>query len=385
MKTVCANILIFLAVVCTSCEGRRESQHPSIDVSRDYPKEEISWQAIADVEYVPLAISDDVLLASYDRLFYLSDRFIMIYSISSGDIYIFSRDGEIISHFNRQGRGPNEYGMIKDVVFDENTEEFFVVDIYSSRILVFSLTGKHKRTLTLPNEWQIKAYNFDKEALLVYDDGGVTAGSFKTMPYHLISKADGSIIETLHIDMPQRYSNMIFTNNQVYALGLSNNRLGGGKDFTLADISCDTVYRYTREKVLSPAFVRTPSVHDTEPKTVLTTALVSDRFIVFTITSLDFESSMRGSGFSVRPLMYDYATGSTTEPVFKNDDYPSLKWDGAYNEIDIPANTFAQILDPLELKDAHEKGELSGYLRDIAAEIEEDDNPVVMIMRIGGV
>jgi hypothetical protein len=93
---------------------------------------------------------------------------------------------------------------------------------------------------------------------------------------------------------------------------------------------------------------------------------------------------MRGAGYSVRPLKYDYATGSTTDPVFNNDDYPSLKWDGAYNQTDMPANTSAQMLDPLELMDAHEKGELNGELRDIAAKMEEDDNPVVMIMHIGG-
>lgn len=42
---------------------------------------------------------------------------------------------------------------------------------------------------------------------------------------------------------------------------------------------------------------------------------------------------------------------------------------------------FCQKLDPHELIEAHQKGQLKGKLKDIAAELEEDSNPVIMLVK----
>lgn len=42
---------------------------------------------------------------------------------------------------------------------------------------------------------------------------------------------------------------------------------------------------------------------------------------------------------------------------------------------------FCQKLDPHELIEAHQKGQLKGKLKDIAAGLEEDSNPVIMLVK----
>jgi hypothetical protein len=380
-----------LILACTVFISCRNGQHRvggsdliTIDVLADYPKEEIRLQDIADVEYVPLAISKEVLLGHGDRLFYLSDKYIIVSNnYQSGEICVFNRNGEILSHFNRRGRGPNEYSNIRDIVFDNIAEEFFVSTVIpDSRILVYSLEGEYKRTLPLPKGWQIKANNFNEESLLVYDEGGVAHGKFSTTPYHLISKIDGSIIETLDIEMVERYSNSAVFQTQTIMLSGVNHRLGG-KSITLADISYDTVYHYTRKRVLTPIFVRTPSVHASEPRLILGMELITDNFVVFEVLTLDFEEAMANvnSPIPTRSLMYDHATGRMVEPYFVDDNWPLRPWSNNYHEVERPANTAVCKLSPLRLVEAHKKGELSGSLAEIAAGLKEDDNPVVMIVK----
>ena len=42
---------------------------------------------------------------------------------------------------------------------------------------------------------------------------------------------------------------------------------------------------------------------------------------------------------------------------------------------------FCQKLEPHELIEAYEKGQLKGKLKEIAAELEEDSNPVIMLVK----
>ena len=105
---------------------------PVIDFSKSYPKKEIILQDMADIEYVPLETTDDVLLSERAVLSYVSDNYILVHEPERGDIYVFNRTGKIVSHFNHKGQSGREYIAIKDeigsngTIFDEKNEEIFV-------------------------------------------------------------------------------------------------------------------------------------------------------------------------------------------------------------------------------------------------------------------
>lgn len=397
--------MVLTAAACISCGGGQSGTGKNglvtIDIAANYPTEEITLQDIAEVEYIPLALSPEVLLTPSDRVFHLSSDHIMVTNRGRGDINIFHPDGTIATHFNRRGRGPGEYMTISDIAFDAAAGEIFVMDMVPpARILVYSIDGAHRRTMTLPEGWRITAWNFDPETLLVYDDGGTgsTMGSaqgYSQRPYYLVSKADGSMTDTLAIRIPTRYSTQTVLSRenagpdgqtlyQAMMLSTTNHRLGAPEGvFTLADISSDTIYTYTRERVLTPVFVRTPSVHTSEPRTVWTTPLNTAKFTLIEVTTLDFERAQAGNGYDQRTLMYDHSTGRITEPTFRDSDNPGAQWSPSYFDVETPgeANTAATLLDPLRLTEARDKGELKGPLAQIAENIKEDDNPVLMIVR----
>jgi hypothetical protein len=292
---------------------------PVFDISKKYPEKKIRLQDIADMEYVPLETTDDILLSDRAILSYVSDKYILVHEPQHGDIFVFNRNGKIHSHFNHRGQSGWEYIWIgAGTVFDEKNEEIFVC---SNSIQVYSLSGEYRRTLkinTLP--YGKKVFNFDDEALLVYDDVEVDPGIKSkpaTNPYSLVSKKDGSTVSVLDIHLPERYSTRIAQiepNNRWRPLILYfTQSMYHGQDFMIADISSDTLYLLTRNRKLTPVLTRKPSVHaSADPKTIWTTLLTTDKFILLGTIPLVYNKGGR-----VPVFMYEFETGETSEaPIF---------------------------------------------------------------------
>jgi hypothetical protein len=120
-------ILIFFSFVLylitfTSCSTKTAKNDDifTIDLSKKYIHREIHLQNIADIEYIPLETTDDVLLGRMSLVSHISDSYILVFDIMGGDIFVFNRNGKIISHFNRIGQGGEEYTRIggAGVIFD---------------------------------------------------------------------------------------------------------------------------------------------------------------------------------------------------------------------------------------------------------------------------
>jgi hypothetical protein len=389
-------LLFFLCVILFGCQsGSRQSKTgdlPIIDLSQNHPQKEIHLRNIADIEYVPLETTDNVLLNDQAKLFYVSDKYLLISNRREGDVFVFYRNGKIVSHFNRRGGGSGEYPGISNIVFDETNEEIFIFHNFSSsRIWVYSLHGEHKRTLNIPEEIsKMTAYNFDAETLLIYDESGLEHGEYNESPYMFLSKRDGNLSSVLNIKLPVRYSNMIFTNVtnasgqqaiRPLMIGAPNNR-NDGQNFVIADISSDTIFQLSKNKDLVPLFIRKPSVHSSEPRIVWTSQLKTDKFILLWKIILDFVALGNNQNTSLyTSLIYNFETEQTNIVSFVNDDFPSRAWIIDADGLDTPKNITAGLINVVLLKDAYEEKQLRGDLEKLVTTLDEDDNPVVMIVK----
>ena len=175
MKNLIFFSFILYLITFTTCSTKTANNGDifTIDLSKKYVHREIHLQNIANIEYIPLETTDDVLLGQISLVSYISDNYILVYDLMRGDIFVFNRNGKIISHFNRIGQGGEEYTRIggAGVIFDEKNEEIFVGTNMTNRILVYSVSGEYKRTLKYSADLAIwEAYNFDDETLLVYHE-----------------------------------------------------------------------------------------------------------------------------------------------------------------------------------------------------------------------
>ena len=159
IKNLVLLTLFFLMGSQVMSSQSKKGNLPVIDFSKNYPTKDIRLQDIADMEYIPLETTDDVLLSDKAVLSSVTDKYILVYEPLQGDIFVFNRTGKIYAHFNHKGQSGQEYPWIRYAIFDERNGEIFVCN---QSIQVYSLNGKYKRTLkinTLQNESAV--YNFD--------------------------------------------------------------------------------------------------------------------------------------------------------------------------------------------------------------------------------
>jgi len=379
--------LILLSVTLFGCQFGNQKQQttelPVIDISKKYPTKEIHLQNVADIEYVALETTDDVLLSGNCRLSYVSDKYIIVWQSVQGDIFIFNRNGTIAFHINHKGQGGWEYNMISCVVFDEKNEELFVFDSQSTRrILVYSLTGVYKRTLKYPENLILAAYNFDDETFFVFDDKGVSIrdwqeGTYSDTPYQFMSKKDGSIVSKLDIKLPVRYATVFRFGEWTNVHIPPYNRYYYGQDFVIGDYSSDTIYKLSKNKELSPFLVRKPSVHSSNPLTVWTSLLTTDMFSIL----IKVKKDETNNAFPIDTLIYDFKTGETNNVTFVNEDLPLGKWSNDVSVFIPQKNVTASLIQVPMLKTVAEEKKLKGELEKLVATLDEDDNPIVMIVK----
>ena len=391
-KTVAISSL--LPFIMFGCEGGGKSgivndTFITVDVAKNHPKKELILQNFMDVEYIALETNDDFLCQGV-VLAIGKDVILVKNNINDGDIFIFDRTGKGLRKFNRMGQGPEEYTFLAWVVLDEDNNELFVND--ANRVLVYDLFGKFKRSFR-HNEGSSYAniYNFDRENLMCQDISyDYDEEATEKPPYVIISKQNGSIIKDISIPFQQKKpsTKSINQNGETQYISLSS--------FTLASViphydswiitvyTTDTIFRYFPDHSMVPFIVRTPSIQSNNFKALLSPGILTERY--FFLHSSKTEPEIQGPpNFSIvfpkTYLMYDRQEKVIYEYTVYNDDYSDKI---AINMSQRTVNNviaFWQKIEACELVGAYEKGLLKGKLKEISARLEEDSNPVIMLVK----
>ena len=395
---------IILSAILTGCQSKssQTGDLPIIDLSKKYPQKEMHLQSIATLEYLPLETNKDVLLDRDARVFYFSDKYILVLNRRLAEVFVFDRNGKNLKTIRiPKGNGPMELIQIEHILFDDKTEEIYLFDLYN-KVLVYSLTGEHIRNISgIPGFSSYSCFlNFDEETFFCYQEYFQRGDNQPPgNPYYFISKKDGSIDSYLNINFTVRHPLGIMENEQTNDFGYKFFRdiwifdfpvnRHYGQDFVIADISSDTIYRLSKNRELIPLLVRSPSVvNSSEPRTAWRSELATEKFIILRTKVMDFEKLK--NDMQVPPvffLMYEFETGQICEIVsFVIDDFPSFVWElreykTFFNIVDVSQKNVAiKLLDVTTLKDAQEEKKLNGELNKLVETLGEEDNPVIMIV-----
>ncbi|SEG23118.1 6-bladed beta-propeller [Parabacteroides chinchillae] len=365
------------------------SNLPVFDFSKDYPQKKMCLQDMADIEYIPLETTDDILLSGAAKLSAVTNKYILVHELQLGDIFLFDRStGKLYSHFNHKGQSGMEYSWIKNgTILDEKKEEIYVCSQY---IQVYSLKGEYKRTLKINGfENDMRILNYDDTSLLIYDEVIIEPGhenKTKKAPYRLMSKKDGSLISILNLEFSKRYSNKIaqhLENNmwRSFVISYSHN-MHYGSDIIIADISSDTLYQLSPSKGLIPLLTRTPSIHAHEPRNIWTPFLTTDKFMLIGTFLLDFNP--KGGG-PIPSFMLDFRTREINKASIWDTEYETKswrqgRWGGPNGTPAIAKNMAAELIQASSVIDAYKGKRLKGNGEKVAKKLLEDDNPVVRIL-----
>ena len=386
-------IFAILLFVMTGCGGNRQSVNETdgfitVDVTKGYPKKELILQDFMDVEYIALETNDDFL--NQGVVMAIGKQFIVVKNnVRDGDIFIYNRNGKALRKVNRMGQGGEEYLNISSIVLDENNDEMFVSD--GRKILVYDLYGKYKRSF---GSSYGSIYNYNNESFICHDisfDNDVE--DIDKPPFTIISKQDGSIMKTIQpacqqkragrVRLIQRYDITVAAFSTNFPL---TSIIPWHESWILTVYSSDTIFNYLPDHSMTPFMVRTPSIQSNNPNAFLSLGILTEHYWFLQTKKPEPEivGTSPSDAYVLWPetsLVCDRQEKNIYEYTVYNDDFSNqITVNMSQNTINDEI-AFQQKIEAYQLVEAYEKDELKGRLKEIASELDEDDNPIIMLVK----
>ena len=370
--SVCVYLFSFSLIGCTP-RKRNEGDLIHINVRRTHPIKEIRLEEIASIEFLQLKTHEVFLFREMPQV--VTDNKVIISERSTGDILTFSRDGEPLSVFNRRGNGPEEYTRVHRLIYDENSNELFIMS--DGRIVVYSISGKFRRAFSLLEEAPIRVLaSFNSETLILYDHWETYPA-----PFMLISKKDGEIIRTINMPRGETIHPFYVIQDEMSMTVITapaHHIVKYNNGFLLTDFSLDTVFFLSQNKELTPILTRSPAIQSMSTITYLNSFVEAGNYQFFSTVTLRNENNK----LPITYLMRNKTTGLVYRQRITFDDFRGREIFLSPTIIARTQNSRLGLisLDLTELQDANDEGRLSGRLREIVEKSEEDGNNVFMLL-----
>lgn len=155
------SILLTLIIVLFSCKQQKEIDNIVDFTSITDPNVTNLSELGSDITYIPLETNAGCLIKKIDKLIYEDNSYFLgsinklplpeegspFFVEPSNELYRFSKNGEFICQIGHEGKAPSEYIRIKDFIFNEsnNTIEIFP----GKEVKEFTLDGKWKKNITI--------------------------------------------------------------------------------------------------------------------------------------------------------------------------------------------------------------------------------------------
>jgi len=379
IKTL-AVILLFTAGMAGCRQSETQNDLITVDLATSYPEKELVLQDFMDVEYIPLETNDEFVTNGV--VMAMGSKYIIVKNWTrEGDIFVFDRKtGKALRKINKQGKGPEEYSHLTDIVLDEQNDELFVNCIISKKILVYDLFGNFKRSFNHAEDTRyVNVFNFDTDNLIcfneltLYNDGQKRGND----SFHMIvSKQDGSITRNITIPFDVIKAPIINEGESTVSTFVSP-IIPYQNNWLLVETSSDTVYNYLpKENKLVPFLAKMPAA---DPVIFLTMGIMTDRYYFMQTIKKVFDFT-KGRGFPLNGLMYDKQENKVFETAVLNGDFVKRRTvDMTSHPVNGEIAGF-QNLEAYQLVEAYKKDELQGKLKEVAAGLNEESNPVILVM-----
>lgn len=139
---------------------------------------------------------------------------------------------------------------------------------------------------------------------------------------------------------------------------------------------------------MEPFIVRTPSVQLMNPEVFIFPGVITNHYYFLQTVKKEYDATDPKSGLKKNNLVYDRQKKKIFEYIVYNDDYiyrrPLKNLTDAPFELTVINNdeiAFVEKIEAFELVEAYQKNKLKGKLKEIAAGLHEESNPVIMIAK----
>ena len=383
MKKTLLMAMALLIGMGASAQKKGGKNLPEVDVTQSKRFAPITVSENATVEFIRLETTADFLLDGVaGALINVTDSYIVTVNNREGRIFVFSRTGKALHAFSHKGEGPEDFVYPYAVRVDEKSKEIFVLD--KKKVQVYTLAGKYKRSLNLPEDISIEAmFNYDSKHLICYDNYNLDRPDVKVaeQPFFLLAKKDGKITR-IPISIRNRIGNRIYAvedgKKMVFTMPNIAPMVKNGDEVVLSDLGSDVVYLYKKGKA-TPLLKRNPGTTDFNPRSAMGVVMKLGDILWLRET----KKEIKGSRPNINMLTYDLGSGEVNSLAVLDDvNFTSPYTVQSRNERqELPYNCTAANFQPDRLKKMNEQGRLRGALKELAEDMQEDDNPLLILYK----
>ena len=362
----------------------------TVDVRKNYSsKKDLTLQDFMDVEYIMLETKDGFY--TQGEVLDVSKNYIIVRNrVLDGDIFIFNRNGKAICKINRMGQGPGEYtswSLLGGIRINEDNNEIILYAGNLRTFIVYDLSGKFKRSFK-QKEKTISSYNSTYDSPFIsfyrdvfnYNNDNLICNYVHIkdgISFEIISKQDAGITKEIYI--PYKEQLLLQHRDATAYPGFPiHTMIPYNDNWLLSEISTDTIFTLLQDYTLRPFIVRTPSIQSMEPKVFLLLRLMSSRYYFMETIKIRTVTDYPQTFF-----VYDTQEKGFFSYKVYNGDY-TIKREIIMNRL-FPVNheiASWQKLEAFQLIESYKKGELKdNKLKEIAAKLNEEDNPVIMLVK----
>ena len=344
------------------------------DVTKSYEKKTLYLQDIAEIEYVPIETTEFSLWRGRE-VYYVDDKYIIAANDHCG-VMVHARNGKALHSFNKKGKGPNEYKEISDLCYDPKSNEVFILSMLACKIYVYDLNGNYKRSFntgyTGNNRiYHIKIFNEKELYAYVFDNTFVR-----------ISRQDGKTISKKHYRSTKEL-NLLINKDGFRANSSANTYIKSNGLFIQSTYASDTTYILHPETGMKPFIARVPSIHQMETPIFFFPGIDTPHYyMAYTIKKeWDFKAN---KGYPSQEYIFDKNLSKIFElEAIINKDYIKGGETNLFglNRAEVPAGHCIKTIKAEKLYQDYKEGNLRGKLKEIAVNIQEDDNPILMIVK----
>jgi hypothetical protein len=349
---------------------------PIINIDKNCKSKIINLQDIGEVNYIPLEMVKGKPF--HGGISAVTSDKIILKSFRSGDIFIYSKTGKHINNFNREGKGPEEYGRYIRVSFDSKEDEIYVQDNMSKDFKIYDLKGNFKRKFKIEeNVWYTETMFYKNKFIVARE------AREKTVNYNFcsISKKDGSILEKIGPKIVDKIQTRIMIKNDkmISIIGFPYFRMLESDDGLYLNIlSNDTLYKYD-DKLLKPALIKTPGIRTSKPYKPLFIYAESKDYLFCKRGTVDKKEIMKENRGLVN-FTYDKKNKEIIQAKLQNAEYKNQSRFNLGKKMKTGA--FAKLTPAVELIEAYEEKQLNGKLKKLASKLDENDNPVLVLTKL---
>ena len=414
MNQIVCSVLFALVLLCSCHQNNTVADNYDIipiNADKNHPLINLKLSEIAEISYIPLK-TDDILISngSMSRMIFLYKDKIYVgdHDLNHPKLVVFDRFGSLVQVIGSKGRGPGEYINLTAFAVDTITNEIFVFDRRQLKFIVYDIDGKFKREKSLQEmnrdqKWLDEIEIINDNYILAYNKRSleVATADFRAGEILVVKKGQTLTFgKTIMIIDKQTLSEVRYRNFEyakagmfrVYTVFYPLISLSGG--VYIASERSDTIYFMNRNLEIIPKFRDVTDYKSKYGGRIIPVA-ETERYTFFITrgasVALDIDDRNNFVQIAKRFFVYD----KELETVFHlNNGLPEKDVEDGDNNIallndQIALNEYSLTLNhnyavttlfPNFLFEHY--NQLPKELKEIIKSLREDDNPVIMLIKL---